>query len=165
MSGYFAIIVLCGALLLTVGAVALAATLARGGQKQSARTRETAGMEPRGPHRLIELVSAENGGQISSEYPALSGVSASPEVFAGLKTICQVRPEVANHARNVELLCRLREVTGATDFRFLCGQLAHVLSDPSPRHYDLAMGLQRGELSWSGFLKEMRSIPMGALRS
>ena len=160
MHGYLAVIALSGAVLATVAAVAIAAALARSGRPAPAR--EAA--EPRGSHRLMDLVSAENGGQISSEYPALSGVSASPEVFAGLKTICQVRPEVAEHACNLELLSQLRRVTGPTDFRFLCGQLADVLSDPGPRHYDLARGLQRGELSWNGFLKEMRSIPMGALR-
>ncbi len=160
MHGYLAVIVLSGAVGATITAVVIAALLSRSGRPAQAQDLSV----PRSGHRLMDLVSAETGGYIGSEYPALSGASASPEVYAGLKTICQVRPEVAEHVSNLELLTRLRQVTGATDFRFLCGQLADVLSDPGPRHYDLAMGLQRGELSWSGFLKEMRSIPMGALR-
>jgi hypothetical protein len=162
MQGYLAAGMLSGALVMTVAAVVLATALARS-RRPASKVGVAAG-ETRTPHRLVSLVAAEEGGQIGSEFPALSGASASPEVVAGLRTICQVRPGVAEHVCNLELLNRLREVTGSTDFRFLCGQLADVLSDPGPGHYDLAMGLERGELSWSGFLKEMRSIPMGALR-
>lgn len=160
MYGFTEVVLLLVAVFATLAATVLAIFLSRMAKPTSCGTAAA----PRTSHRLVDLVSAENGGLIASEFPALSGVTVSPEVFAGLKTICQVRPEVAEHVCNLELLSRLRQVTGPSDFRFLCGQLAEALSNPGPRHYDLARGLQRGELSWNGFLKEMRSIPMGALR-
>jgi hypothetical protein len=171
------ILALFGALLLAVVAIITAMGVGRSRRQELAAAGGPA--EERSPRdlarqKIVALVTGESGGQITARagqrpaagvLPAAPEVHLSREVATGLQTICQAIPEVGAHPSNIILLTRLREVTGANDFRFLCGQLASVLNNPDPRYHDLAAGLQSGDLSWSEFLAQMRSIPMGAARS
>jgi hypothetical protein len=166
--GLLSIIALSAAVLLFIVTFVLAMMLGRAQRRSLAAIPAGPARPEPGPRRLVALVAGEGGGQITSrsgQHPAAGEMGLSPEVAGGLQTICQAAPEVGLHPSNLELLSHLREVTGANDFRFLCGQLANVLSDPDPRYHDLATGLEHGDLTWSQFLAEMRSMPMGALRS
>jgi hypothetical protein len=165
-SGYLSILCLCGAIICTLLAVVLTIVFANQRQRQRAEAAKPVSRADESVLRIANLLSTESGGVITAphgrhaqEIPA-QDLRRSVEVANGLQILSQASPEIALHDCNIALLARLREVTGANDFRYLCGQLATALTEHDPRYQGLALGLENGELSWNGFLAELRSMPM-----
>ena len=165
--GYLSIVSLCGAITCTLLAVVLTIVFANQRQRQQAESEAPASRADESVLRIANLLAAESGGVITAphgrrgaqEIPA-QDLRRSVEVANGLQILCQASPEVALHDGNIALLARLRDLTGPSDFRYLCGQLATVIGAHDPRYQGLASGLENGELSWSSFLTELREIPM-----
>ena len=165
-NGYLSIIALSGAVLCTLLAVVLSVVFLNQRREQRTPAAEPPSRMDDSAQRIARILSAESGGVIDAprqregqEIPA-PDLRRSLEVANGLQILSQASPEIALHDVNIALLGHLREVTGASDFRYLCGQLAMALSNHDPRFQGLASGLENGELSWNSFLAELRAMPM-----
>jgi|LSQX01.1.fsa_nt_gb hypothetical protein len=169
--GFLSIISLCGAVACTILALVVMVAFA-GRQRQ--RPRDSHTDSPPGPddtvQRIARILAAEQGGVITADTkrrhsPLLAQeLRISLEIANGLQLICEASPAVAAYDSNLALLAKLRTVIGPTDFHFLCARLATGLRDQDPRYAALAAGLQRGDLSWSKFVAELRGMPMEAYR-
>lgn len=123
----------------------------------------------RAAHVLADLLSEE----YAVSYPGIkqrllrvaqsslpsSSLHAPGEVADGLVMLARAVPRVALYDHNVELLSKLRALTGAKDFLFVCGQLAAALRQP--RYQELGRGLAEGDLSWLEFQLLLCSLPRG----